>query len=160
MPVISNSGPLLSFARAGQFELIQAVLGELIVPDAVYEDIVVLGSGRAGATEVSRAVWIKRRSVQHRGFLDRLPQKLHLGEREAIALARELSAPLFIDEREARKEAERLGVPIFGSLRILKEAKDRALLIQVKPILDDLIRSGTFIGKALYAEFLRLVGEE
>ena len=90
MPVVSNSGPLLSFARAGHFELIQAVIGELIVTDAVYDEVAVLGSVRPGSQEVSRVSWIKRKSVQDRGFLDRLPQRLHLGEREAIALAREL----------------------------------------------------------------------
>jgi len=61
-----------------------------------------------------------------------------LGEREAIALARELGAALLVDEREARREAGRLGVRYFGSLGVLKEAKDRGIIPVVKLALDEL----------------------
>ena len=40
---IANSGPIISFARAGFLDLLQGVLGELWIPGAVYEDIVVKG---------------------------------------------------------------------------------------------------------------------
>jgi predicted nucleic acid-binding protein len=67
---------------------------------------------------------------------------------------------LLVDEKEARREAERLGVAYFGSLRVLKEAKDRNLTLEGKPALDDLLRSGTYISAGLYREFLKLVGEQ
>lgn len=50
---------------------------------------------------------------------------LGAGEREAIALAAELSADaLLMDDRDARQEAERLGVPVLGTLRVLVDASE------------------------------------
>ena len=48
----------------------------------------------------------------------------------------------------------------FGSLRILKEAKDRGIIREVRPILDQLTATGTYISDALYQAFLRDMGEE
>jgi predicted nucleic acid-binding protein len=58
---------------------------------------------------------------------------------EAIALAAELNATMLIDEYERRKEAARFGIEHFGSLRILKEAKERGVIQEVRPVLDKLI---------------------
>ena len=50
---------------------------------------------------------------------------LGAGEREAIALAAELSADaLLMDDRDARREAKRLGVPVLGTLRVLVDASE------------------------------------
>jgi uncharacterized protein len=121
------------------FDLLRQVAGDLIIPDAVYDDIVIRGAGKPGAEEVLQAAWIHRRSVQNRMLVDHLPDKLHLGEREALALAQELGMVLLIDEREARRAAEQQHIVHFGSLRILEEAKQRGLIPAVKPVLDDLI---------------------
>ena len=53
---------------------------------------------------------------------------LGAGEREAIALAAELSADaLLMDDRDARQEAKRLGVPVLGTLRVLVDASEHGL---------------------------------
>ena len=160
MAIVSNSGPILSFARARRFDLLRDVFGTLTVPDAVYEDIVIRGAGKLGAEEVQHAAWITRERVRDRTFVDELPQKLHLGEREALALAKERDAVLLIDEREARRTAQHYGIAHVGSLRVLEEAKERGLIPAVKPILDELIAAGTFISEQLYRTFLHSMGEE
>ena len=129
MTIVSNSGPILSFARARRFDLLREVVGTLTVPEAVYADIVVRGAGKLGAEDVQHAAWITRTSVRDRTFVDQLPQRLHLGECEALALARELDAVLLIDEREARRAAQQYGIAHFGSLRVLEEAKERGLIL-------------------------------
>jgi len=131
----------------------------MVVPEAVYEDIVVRGAGKPGAQAVREASWIVRQRVRSRTLVDQLPAKLHLGEREAIALAQELGAALLVDEREARKVANRLGIPYFGSLRVLKETKVKGIANPVKPILDELVASGPYIRPSLYRAFLLEVGE-
>ena len=159
MKIVSDAGPILSFARAGRLDLLRHVVGELVVPDAVVDDIVVRGKGRPGAEEVRQEAWIKREQVRDRSLVEQLSGKLDLGEREALALAKETGAALLIDEREARKEAVRLGIDHFGSLRIIKEAKDRGIIPEAKSVLDELIASGTYLSDTLYQEFLREVGE-
>lgn len=160
MLLVADSGPILSFARAGLLDLLKRAVGELIVPNAVWADTVIRGKGRPAAEAISKATWIKKRTIKDRSLVNRLPGKLHLGEREAIVLAKELKAILLVDEREARREAERLGVQYFGSLRILKEAKDRGLVKQVRPVLDRLISAGMYLSEVLYHDVLRELGEE
>src|SRR5262249_30644054 len=139
MVIISDSGPILSFTRAHYFDLLREVVGTLTIPEAVYDDIVMRGAGKPGAGEVEHAAWIIRAPVSNRVFVDQLPQKLHLGEREALALAKELGGTLLIDEREARRTAAQHAIAHFGSLRILEEAKQRGLIPVVMPVLDALI---------------------
>ena len=88
-----------------------------------------------------------------------MPSTLGLGERGAIILAEELKAPLLIDDRPARKEAEKRGIACFGSLRVLKEAKDKGLIKEVKLIGDKLRQAGLRIKNSLYQKFLQEMGE-
>ena len=160
MIIVSDSGPIISFARAGRLDLLKQVTTELIIPDAVFEEIVVSGDDKPGAEEVKQGLWIKRATLRDRSLLENMPSKLSRGESEAIALAKELGAHLLVDELEARKEASRLGINYFGSLRIIKEAKDRGVISKAKAVLDDLIASSTYLDDTLYQWFLREMGEE
>ena len=159
MKIVSDSGPLLCFARAERLEILRQVLGEIIIPDAVFEEIAIHGKGKPGAVEVEAGIWIKCGSIGDRAILNQLSRKLNLGEMEALGLAMEMNAALLIDEYEGRNEAQRLGIDHFGSLRVLREAKDRSIIPQIKPVLDELIASGTYISEWLYQEFLRASGE-
>lgn len=80
---------------------------------------------------------------------------------EAIALALELNANLLlIDERLGRSEANRLGLKITGLLGILVEAKQRNLIIAVKPLMDALIATSEFrVSSKLYNQILALMDE-
>ena len=119
----------------------------------------VRGAGKPGSNEVQAASWIIQGAVHDRVFVEQLPARLHLGEREAIALAKERGAALLVDEREARREAQRYGVAVVGSLGVLKEAKNRGLIAQVKPMLDEFVAAGIYISDVLRGILLRDVGE-
>src|SRR6267142_4784789 len=149
MSIVADSGPILSGARANRLELLHQVITDLIIPDAVYEDMLIRGAGKPGSTEIQGASWIRRLSVRDRAFVDQLPPKLHLGEREAIALAKEQRAVLLVDAREARREALHQGIAVMGSLKVLREAKTRGIIPRVRPILDELIAAGMYISEAL-----------
>jgi uncharacterized protein len=159
MSIIADSGPILSFARANRLELLHQVIGGLTIPDAIYEEIVIRGAGKPGSTEVQGASWIRPLPVRDRVFVDQLPPKLHLGEREAIALAKEQGVALLVDEREARREALHQGIAVMGSLRVLREAKTRGIIPRVRPVLDELIAAGMYIGEAVYGAFLHQLDE-
>lgn len=159
MIIVSNSGPIISFARAGHLELLKQVLQEIRIPEAVYEDIVIKGKRKPGAPEVEAQEWIRKERIKDRSKIDQLLARLGLGEKEAIVLAKELGAILLIDDLSARKEAEKIEVVCIGSLRILKEAKDRRLIKEIKPIGDDLRKAGIRIKNSLYQKFLQEMGE-
>lgn len=89
--IVSDSGPIIAFSRVGRLDILKRLFGYVIIPDAVYEEFVVMGKGRPGEPEVRQSEWIQHRSVRNRERIDRFSQSLHEGERDAISLARELA---------------------------------------------------------------------
>lgn len=157
MIVISDASPLIALAHIGQLELLRQLYSEVIVPEAVYAEVVFRRPGRPGASEVRQAEWIVVQQVTERGLAEALLGDLGPGESEAIALAAEYpGALLLIDERRARQTAARLGLEIIGILGVVTQAKRQGLVSAVRPLLDDLVHVGGFrISPALY----RLVAE-
>ena len=51
MRVVSNSSALINLARIGKLTLLRELFGVLIVPDAVWKEVVVEGAGQPGADE-------------------------------------------------------------------------------------------------------------
>jgi len=56
--VVSNSGPLINLAKVGQFALLQNLFQNIMIPPAVFEEVVVRGVGQPGAGETRTAQWI------------------------------------------------------------------------------------------------------
>ena len=159
MPLISNTGPILSFVRAHHLDLLSRIVGTLMIPHAVYDEIVIQGAGLPGSTEVEHARWITRMAIRDHIFMNALPHTLHKGEREAITLAKEHEGALLIDDQSARRVAQRHGITCLGSLRVLEEGKERGTITAVRPILDALIAAGMYVSDALYISFLSRLGE-
>jgi len=86
--IVSDAGPIVIFARIGRLSLLRDVTGILLIPDAVHAEIFANKGAMPGAPEVAQATWIQRVSVADRSVVDRMPNVLHEGEREAIALAK------------------------------------------------------------------------
>ena len=158
--IIADAGPIIAFARIGRLALLQQVIGECVVPDAVYEELVVKGGDRAGAEAVRRGEAIQRRTLRNRQALTQLPRSLAQGECEAILLAEEEGAPLLVDERRAREAAEQRGIEVVGSLWVLKEAKQRGMILTLRPIIEELLAIGYwFHPERVIRPFLEEMGE-
>jgi predicted nucleic acid-binding protein len=54
-PIVSDAGPLISFARAGSLGLLQRVVQRLLVPEAVYGEVVVRGADRLSRAPQKKA---------------------------------------------------------------------------------------------------------
>jgi len=127
--IVSDAGPIIIFARIGRLSLLHEITGSLLIPDAVYDEIVVKKGGMPGAIEVAQAAWIQKACVANRSIIDGLPNVPHEGEREAIALAKERGAQLLVDEISARRAASDLGTEVMGILCILAAAKQLGHII-------------------------------
>jgi predicted nucleic acid-binding protein len=161
MIVVSNTTPIVKLAAIGRLDLLEQLYGTILIPPAVYHEIVVVGAGLPGAVEVQTLPWFQQRSVTSSPFLMQLQLELDPGEAEAIALGDEIKADLILlDERRARQSARQLGLRHVGVLGMLIEAKQVGLIPAVKPLLDDLISiAGFWVGATLYAQVLRTAGE-
>ena len=161
MIVVSNTSPIINLAVVGQLELLRQLYGQVIIPRAVYDEIVISGAGQPGAVEARTWDWIEVKPVADPTRVASLLLELDAGESEAIALALELGADLLLlDERKGRAVAAHLGVRCLGLLGVLIEAKHNGFVPAVKPVLDRLIQgAGFWIGAALYEHVLRTAGE-
>jgi uncharacterized protein len=161
--VISDTSVITNLAAIQQLDLLPQLYDLVLIPTAVYAELVDLDFAVPGTLEVQSAQWIEIRKVTNQAEVDRLRNvtRLDPGESEAIALVQELNADLLlIDERRGRAEANRLGLRITGLLGILVEAKSRRLVPQVKPLMDTLIASSEFrVSAALYKQILDIVNE-
>lgn len=157
--IVADAGPIIAFARIGRLDLLEQVLGELVIPDAVYADLVTKGIGKPGADEVAQSNWIRRLAVTDHAPFALLPSALHHGEREAIVLAQEHKAQLLIDEKHGRQAAVERGLVVFGSLRVLTAAKRQGLIDQVNPVLEAMLSVRYWIDVEIIPHFLRENGE-
>lgn len=158
MKVVADSSPIISCARAGKLYLIKDVYSNIIIPPAVYREIVIDGSGKPGYSELKNgiSVWIEVKEPSDKGTVSILSRRFGEGESEAIALAEELNLYLLIDEIKAMNEAKRRGVNILSTLIMLLEARKMGLISSVKSELDEFIASGFRCSVALYEEILKL----
>ena len=161
MIVVSNTSPIINLAAVGQLDLLRQLYGQIVIPQAVYTEIVGRGAGQPGADEVAAFDWIQPRQVVNRTAVTALQLELDDGEAEAIALAVEANADLLLlDEALGRDIAARFGLRFIGLLGCLVEAKNRELVSAVRPIVDDLIEKASFwIGRPLYERVLQAAGE-
>ncbi len=161
MRVVSDSSPLIALARIGHLDLLHELYGEVTVPQGVVQEVASNGAGQPGAKEVSTAQWIVTVEVESRQFVRSLRRDLGKGEAEAIASAVESEADLLIvDDLLARQVARTLGLKVVGTVGVLLEARQKGLLSQIKPCLDELIEVAGFrVGGELYAKVLQEAGE-
>jgi predicted nucleic acid-binding protein len=161
--IISDTSVITNLAAIEQLHLLPQLYNQVIIPEAVYRELTEIELPVPGTIEIKNAPWVEIRQVVNRSIVQQLREqaRLDIGESEAISLALELKADLLlIDERRGRMEANRLGLRITGLLGLLIEAKQRDLIIAVKPLIDTLITTSAFrVSSALYNQILEIVNE-
>ncbi len=164
--VLVDSTPLISLARRGLFDLLRILYGRIILPPAVYREVVTEGGERAGAQETEEATatgWMEVIALQDPEAAQRFRILFLLGdgESEVLALAQERGADLIIiDEERGFRRAEALGFNALRTLGVLLQAKVRGRITTVQEHLEALRREGFRLSDGAYREALRRAGEE
>ncbi|MCX7706494.1 MAG: DUF3368 domain-containing protein [Anaerolineae bacterium] len=133
MNAVTNSGPLIVLAKLNHLRLLPAMYDTVIVPQAVYDEVVTVGLRRGYPDANVADAFLRRMKWSPVSVTDVLPEldshvRLGRGEREALTLAKLHDALLLIDEDHARTIAEQLNVRHIGTLGILIGAYRRGLL--------------------------------
>jgi len=156
--VVVNTAPIISLSLVNHLGLLRDLYQRVMIPPAVWDETL-RGGSRAGVAELRKADWIHTVTLQDPGRADLLSD-LDRGEAEVLALAQESRANLvIIDERLARRHAKRLGIPLTGTVGVLLRAKDRGLISEIKPLIEQVQRGGIRLGKSLVEGALKLAGE-
>ncbi len=159
--VVSDTSPLINLAVIDHLWLIPKIYDQVIIPIAVFNEIVIEGAEEAGAIEVQSADWVSVRICTPSPLLSQLMLDLDPGEAESIALAIEIGADrILMDERKGRQIATNLSLKPVGVLGVLLRAKQEKLIPLVGPVMDRLlVEADFFIHAKLYEEVVRLAGE-
>ncbi|ADI02050.1 MAG TPA: DUF3368 domain-containing protein [Syntrophothermus lipocalidus] len=160
MKVVSNSTPLIALARIKQVELLHHLFGRIMIPQCVYNEVVLPGTELPGVKEIGEATWIETLQVQNALAVSLLKTDLDGGEAEAIVLAKEVNADyLLVDEKKARRIARNSGLRIMGTLGILVLGVKRELLPAIDPILDSLEQNGFRFSEKVRTKIRKEIGK-
>lgn len=137
---VANASPLIALAHAGKLELLEKLPDELVVPEAVVEEIL------AGPDDPARRAlasgWGPRRSAV-------VPENvaewgLGRGQSAVVALALDLEATAVLDDRNARRCAKALGVPVIGTFGVIIRAKSQGVIAAAEPVIRSVIDAGLY----------------
>lgn len=161
MIVVSDTSPISNLFLIGELKLLHHIYNEVLIPNAVMNELKKLENFNISIEVIKQASWIKCIEVKHRNEVQELLGDLDLGEAEAIVLAKNLHADwLLIDETKGRKTAKDMGLQIVGLLGVLLLAKKEGLIHEVKSYLEKLITKTKFrMTQELFDEVLVLAGE-
>lgn len=157
--IVSNSSPLIWLAKIGRLTLLKTLFKEVIIPRKVHMEAT-LDKKSADSILIGKAVeegWIKvsEETMEEAQILADI-SGVHLGEAEAILLARKLEVELIIDEREASATAQMFGVRPIGTIAVLllALAKNQLTISEFKECLDRLMTLGFWLTVEVYNKVL------
>lgn len=158
MIVVSDTTAITNLFQIGRLNILRGVFGQVVIPEAVFEELSELSAQKQ---YLINADWIEIQSIEDSELIQNLKKRLDEGESEAIALAVKIRADfLVMDEWKGRRIAQEMGLQIIGIVGILTAAKRKSIILEVKPILDELIEMVGFrIHPSIYAAALKDSGE-
>lgn len=156
---VVNTSPIILLAAADALSLLPQVVGEILLPYAVVEEIV------AGKILPPALAGLRSSSWVHIEPSVPVPAEvagwdLGLGETQVLALAiARGGAQVVLDDLQARRCALSLGLPTVGTLGIILRAKRSRLIPAARPIVEKLVDCGIYLAHELVEMALAEVGE-
>jgi uncharacterized protein len=164
MPVVSNSSPLIYLAALSDFHFLREIFASVVIPPAVYDEVVEQGRGFPVRSSVEAALgdWIHVRGVQDDRRVAEVcsVERLDAGEAEVIVLAQEIAGVrVIMDDQRGVGLARKLGITVTRTPLIYGEAKLRGWIPRVRTKLDALRENGFRLKDRDYRLILEKVGE-
>ena len=124
MIAVTDSGPLISLAKLDHLRLLPVLYDRVVIPRAVYDEVVTIGLRRGYPDARIADVFLRRMKWRPEEAVEVLPElgndvRLGRGEREALTVAKAHGAVVLMDEDHGRAIADQLGLAHVGTLGIL-----------------------------------------
>ena len=174
MLVISDTSPIIFFAKIEKLTLLKELYSKIFIPYAVWEELIYPLSKPDEEVPLDIKYEIKAKeegwlivrdpeSKQYHEIALNLTKELGRGEAYAIALSLELKADvLLINDKIARTIAESKGIKTKWSTEILLEAFEKGILKsyqEFNELIDKMIDIGLWMEKTQYNELLEKAKE-
>jgi predicted nucleic acid-binding protein len=162
--VVSDSSPLNYLALLSDFDLLRQIYHTVVIPPAVYREVVKNGAHYPVGKDVQAALgnWISVAEAPDPAGVAVLRRAFHLdlGESEAILVPEALEiAPVLMDERRGVQCARSRGMVVIRTPLIYAHAKILGLVGSVREKLDELRSHGFRLSDRHYEQVLRDLGE-
>lgn len=158
MIVVADSSPLISFAVLGKLELLTNIFDDIVVPKAVFDEVVI--PNKPYYDSLKGFLTNKIEFVKNEIGVKLLLKEVELGESETIILALEKKiCNVLMDDYKGRRIAEINGLYPIGTIGVLLQAKKLGFIKEIKPLLAELIKNKIRIGISLYKKALELAKE-
>jgi predicted nucleic acid-binding protein len=154
-----NSSPLILLGRISRLDLLPALAEEVIVPQAVLQELTVKQGEDWLARTVSTYPGIE---VVNDAPVPADLRKWNLGAGETAVVAFCLANAGYravLDDLRGRHCAQAFGVPLFGTLGVLVDARRQGLIPLARPLIAAIRAVGYYIEDKLIEAALNEVGE-
>ena len=128
--VVINASPLITLFRSGQADLLPRLFKHVVVPEAVWQEVVLDEWEDTASRALTQQSWPIREDVVSSPRV----AVWELGAGETAVLSHALANPplrAVIDDMDARRCARTLNIPMLGTGGLLVLAKRRGLLPSV-----------------------------
>ena len=147
--IIADTSCLILLTKIGRLNLLSQLFGGCRITPAV-----------AAEYGLDIPAWLEIQAPIARLPAPLLTRSIHVGEHSALALALELPGSLLIlDDAPARRLAQQLRLRFTGTVGLLALAKDRGLLLHVRPVVAELRAAGMWLTDAVAERVCRAAGE-
>ena len=151
MIVVADTTPLISLMKAARLDILEPLFDEVLIPQAVYEELTTNPDFQDEAEQIKNSSFIKVVFVKEQKAVDVLRRfsGLDLGESEAIIYADDSNADvLLMDEVHGRQIAKNMGLYIMGTVGVILFAYEEKLLTgsDVEDALINLKKANRHIG--------------
>ncbi|MBI2477637.1 MAG: DUF3368 domain-containing protein [Planctomycetia bacterium] len=155
---IANASPVIVLAKAGCVDLLEQLSAELVIPQAVVEEIL-RGPISDPARQLVESGWgvvVSPTTVP----VELLEWGLGLGETAVLALAQERTlATAILDDAAARTCAKAIGIPVIGTLGVILRAKRRGHVESAAEVIRAVRDAGLHLDDEVIRSALGRVGE-
>ncbi len=157
MKTVCNATPIISLSSVKKLDILREMFQTVIIPEAVYNEIKAKESW--GYNEVE-SDFIRVEAIKGKIYSELFFSQMDLGETETIILAKEIKADcVIIDDNIAYKTAANSGLNVTRTLSVLLRAKEKGIIRDIKPLLDEMILKGRWYSKRVYNDFLKRINE-
>lgn len=154
-----NTSPLIFLSKAGYIDLLRILSSTIIVPQAVAREIQAYGKNDLTYQQLNKQEWLKIKSISS---VPTIIQNWDLGSGESEVLAwgyLNKGTEIILDDLAARRCAITLKIPVRGTLGLVLLAKQKGVISQARPVIEELKQTGMYLSDSVINQALTLVGE-
>jgi uncharacterized protein len=157
---VADTSPLIFLAKLNRLDLLREGAEEILVPQAVVEEVQQYQDEARQKIEDALDLWLKVTPVRDRRVAEVLLAHVDRGEAETIALALEVRAErVIMDDLDGRRLSRRVGLTAVGTLGLLLAARLRGDLSSLRAEIERLEKGGFRVGELLRKAVLEAAGE-